>query len=136
MLRRHTSRSSRCAPIIREIEFLLALYNVELQPMHIRTYDNSLADLGTRQFENNAKTASLTMAKHKMFTKAKRLFPTKPRRCAMARPQLFDLYQRYRASMDVWSSPLGEDETAELELLLPSYLRIGGESAITTIMPA
>jgi len=135
MLRRHTSRSSRCAPIIREIEFLLALYNVELKPMHVRTYDNSLADLGTRQFENNAKTKSLEMAKYKMREKAKKLFPTKPRRCAQARPQIFDLYKKYRASMDVWSAPLGDKERAELEMLLPHYLKSVGESALDTSEP-
>jgi len=135
MLRRHTSRSSRCAPIIREIEFLLALYNVELKPMHVRTYDNSLADLGTRQFENNAKTKSLEIAKHKMREKAKKLFPTKPRRCAQARPQIFDLYKKYRASMDVWSAPLGDKERAELEMLLPHYLKSVGESALDTSEP-
>ena len=135
MLRRHTARSSRCAPIIREIEFLSALYDCELCVHHVRTYDNTLADLGTRQFEKGFNIKKLVHAKQSMRAKAKARFGTKPRRCEHARPDIFDLYQKYRASMDVWSAPLSCVEQRELEELLPHYLKSEGESALTTTAP-
>ena len=130
MLRRHTARSSRCAPIIREIEFLTALYDCEICAHHVRTYDNTLADLGTRQFESDFKLDKLTKAKAAMRVAAKRRFPSKPRRCEMVRPDIRDLYHKYTAKMDVWSAPLSREEEKELELLLPFYLKPKGASAL------
>ena len=65
-----------------------------------------------------------------MRAKAKRRFPTKPRRCEMARPGIRDLYHRYTAKMDVWSAALTEKEERELEALLPHYLKPEGASAV------
>ena len=109
---------------------------MQICPHHIRTYDNTLADLGTRQFEKGFDVGKLTMAKRSLRQSAKaKGFDTKPRRCEMARPEIFDLYSKYRASMDVWGGSLSESELNQLEALLPSYLRSEGESALTLVKP-
>ena len=72
----------------------------------------------------------LKHAKEAMRTKAKKKFGAKPRRCAMARPDIQDLYHKYTAKMDVWSAPLTKAEEDELESLLPFYLKAKGDSAI------
>ena len=113
-----------------------ALYDCELCVHHVRTYDNTLADLGTRQFEKGFNIKKLVHAKQAMRLKAKARFGAKPRRCEHARPDIFDLYRKYRASMDVWSAPLDSEETRELEALLPHYLKSEGDSALVTKAPS
>jgi hypothetical protein len=45
MLTKHSSRSSACTPILRELTGLLLAYSVELAPVWISTDDNECADL-------------------------------------------------------------------------------------------
>lgn len=123
ILRKHSSRSARCAAVVAEIEWCCAVWNIELIPHHIRTYDNKLADLLSRIPEPDFDHDELEGVLERFGEECAQRCPLAPRRCAMARPDLLPLLQQHTVQLDLWENELTAEDAAELERLLPQYLR-------------
>lgn len=127
MLKKHSSASSRCCRIVAEIEWALAVYGVEINPVHCRTYDNVLADAGSRHAEPDFDLAGFNELVREWKTDCQERCPTAPEECAMQRPDLLELWQKHIVKLDLWQDAPTTEDVTELERLLPSYLRTNKE---------
>lgn len=128
MLKKHSSASERCCAVVAEIEWALATYNVELNPVHCRTYDNVVADQASRVYEPGFDIETFNSVVNEWKKECKQRCPTAPKECAMVRPDLLDLWQEHIVQMDLWQdAPAGGKDKAELVRLLPEYLRASKE---------
>ena len=131
MLRKHSARSRRCAAIVKEIEWCCAIWGIELMPVHIRTYDNKLADALSREHEmddlgpeeRGAAQLELDTLMQDFGERVARKCPIPPRRCAMQRPDLLPLLSAATVQFDLWQDELTPQDIEEMERLLPEYLR-------------
>ena len=126
MLKKHSSRSRRCAAVVAEIEWAAAVYGFEIRPVHIRTYDNVLADEASRKDEPGFDTAKFESHLNELTQECAERFPSTPRECAPERPDLVKLWQEHIVQLDVWEDELSASDQEELERLLPEYLRCEG----------
>ena len=131
MLNKHRSVSSRCANVVAEICWQCAVWNIEIEAHHVRTYDNGLADRLSRECEMEGlgaaeKKLEESKLEHMMAEFEDRVAmycPKGPQKKAMERPDLLPLLRGHTVQLDVWEDKLSKNDVRELERLLPEYLR-------------
>ena len=128
MLRRHSSRSAQCTKLIMEIELICACYAIELQSQFVRTYDNTLMDLGSRQWDAGFDVTEWTTARDTWILKCKST-DLQANQAPMVRPELEDLLVAHVVRLDVWQEAVSAEELAEYDRLLPDYLRAEQEAS-------
>ena len=100
MLTKLTTKSLQCQPVITEIAWLLAIYNVELDIRYIRSELNVVADMGSRW-----RSGSVTQSQYKTAIKdhfiRKRIPQTmKEAKIHKSKP----LHPELLGAMDIWTS--------------------------------
>jgi hypothetical protein len=123
MLKKHSSRSRRCAAAVAEIEWAAAVYGFEIRPVHIRTEDNTIADAGSRRAERGFDEAEFAKLMTQFDQECEERCPRKPPERAPERPDLIQLWQQHVVQLDVWEDEVSIQDKAELEKLLPEYMR-------------
>jgi hypothetical protein len=123
MLKKHSSRSRRCAAAVAEIEWAAAVYGFEIRPVHIRTEDNTIADAGSRRAERDFDEAEFAKLMTQFDQECEERCPRKPPERAPERPDLIPLWQQHVVQLDVWEDEVSIQDKAELEKLLPEYMR-------------
>jgi hypothetical protein len=123
MLRKHSSRSARCAAAVAEIEWCAAVYGFEIRPVHIRTEDNTIADAGSRRLEEDFDNEAFEQLMQEFERECEIRCPQEPAECAPERPDLIGLWKQHVVQLDVWENTLSSKDKQELEKLLPEYMR-------------
>jgi hypothetical protein len=123
MLRKHSSRSTRCAAAVAEIEWCAAVYGFEIRPVHIRTEDNTIADAGSRRLEEDFDNEAFEQLMQEFERECEIRCPQEPAECAPERPDLIGLWKQHVVQLDVWENTLSSKDKQELEKLLPEYMR-------------
>jgi hypothetical protein len=134
--RKHSTRSPRMHPVLLEMELLCTVWDVELEWLHVRSYDNDLADLQSRKWDPGFVPAELEEALVALEASAARRFPVRPRRCRMARPQMLVMLQENTWQFDAWGGVMSEEERAEYDDLLPEYQRARGKKEADRVVGA
>ena len=132
MLKKHSSVSSRCCAVVAEIEWCCATYNVELSPVHCRTYDNVIADAGSRYYEEGFDVPAFNKLVSSWRAECIRRCPTEPEECAMVRPDLLELWRKHIVKLDLWQDAPTKQNVDELERLLPHYLKANEQDTAWT----
>ena len=91
MLKKHSSRSRRCAAVVAEIEWVAAVYGFEIRPVHIRTEDNTIADAGSRRAEEGFDEAAFDKLMTEFNQECAERCPSQPPERAPERPDLMQL---------------------------------------------
>ena len=114
-------------PVMLELELVCMVWDVEIVWLHVRSHDNSRADLQSRSWDAGFVPEELRASLQQLEEEADRQFPIKPRRCAPARPDLVQLLAKHTASMDAFGQGgMTEEEREEYDALVPLYQQLGG----------
>jgi hypothetical protein len=124
MINKLSTTSQRCIPALRELSWLLATYDVELVTSHIGTKENLVADVLSRRFApDNEDSFPRTFLIVLRWLAARSHLPQWRKWPPQPAPRRELLSHVPIAQMDAYSGGLLELDTAEMDRIMPAYLR-------------